>query len=131
MAGLKILIVDDDRDLAESLAEYLALDGHDVRLSFTGRGGRDTAINESFDHVLVDVGLPDIDGFEVLREIRAERPQLPIALMSGHSAQDLGPAATRLSATQVIIKPINLEDLTRRLVDGTLGLSPDAGSSGA
>ncbi len=121
MTGRKILIVDDDRDLAESLAEYLELDGHDVHVAFSGRSGRDAALSESFDSVLIDVGLPDLDGYRVMREILEQRPDLPVALMSGHSAQDLHPESAHLAMMDVIIKPIDLKLLSRRLADGTLG----------
>ena len=121
MSAGRLLIIDDDRDLAESLAEYLQLDGYEVQVSFSGRSGCEAALAGSFDCVLIDVGLPDIDGYQVMRQIVEKRPSLKVALMSGHSAQDLDPVSSRLRSVQVIMKPLDLDDLTRRLADGSLG----------
>jgi DNA-binding response OmpR family regulator len=67
-----VLVVDDNRDLAETYARLLALSGHDVRIAFDGAQGLKVAKVCRPDVALLDVGLPDIDGYELARRLRAE-----------------------------------------------------------
>jgi two-component system CheB/CheR fusion protein len=68
---LRVLVVDDNVDTAESLSWLLQSFGHDVRTAHTGLGAIDAAHDFRPDAVLLDVGLPDVDGFEVARRLRA------------------------------------------------------------
>lgn len=72
--GLSILIVEDDEDARESLCLMLALDGHDVNVVATGGLAVEAVLARPPDVIICDVGLPDMNGFEVLRAIRAARP---------------------------------------------------------
>jgi PAS domain S-box-containing protein len=71
-AGRRILVVDDNRDAAESLQALLALDGHTVALAFSGKAALDQAERIQPDVVILDIGLPDISGHEVARRLRAD-----------------------------------------------------------
>lgn len=66
------MVVDDNRDAAESLAMLLGLDGHDVRTASDGLAGLQLARDFCAQAVLLDIGLPGIDGYEVARRIRRE-----------------------------------------------------------
>lgn len=73
LAGaMRILLVDDNRDATDSLAMLLQMHGHDVMSAYEGRSALDLATRERPALVLVDIGLPDIDGFEVARRLRAD-----------------------------------------------------------
>jgi len=63
---LRVLVVDDDEDVAASLAEYLELDGFDVDIRHTGTAGRDTALAGGYDQIIMDVSLPDISGIDCM-----------------------------------------------------------------
>ena len=80
--GLKVLLVEDNEDSREVMAQMLSLQGHDVRSAPTGRAGVDEATSFQPDVALVDIGLPDIDGYEVARRIRkldlANAPRLVV-----------------------------------------------------
>jgi CheY-like chemotaxis protein len=80
--GLKVLLVEDNEDSREVMAEMLAMQGHSVRKAPTGRDGVDEAQAFEPDVALVDIGLPDIDGYEVARRIRklemANAPRLVV-----------------------------------------------------
>ncbi len=80
--GLKVLLVEDNEDSREVMAEMLTLQGHSVRSAPTGRNGVDEARSFEPDVALVDIGLPDIDGYEVARRIRklelANAPRLVV-----------------------------------------------------
>jgi DNA-binding response OmpR family regulator len=68
----RVLVVDDNRDLAKTWARLLGLSGHEVRIAFDGLQGLNLAKVFRPDVALLDVGLPDIDGYELARHLRAE-----------------------------------------------------------
>ncbi len=69
MSPSKLLIVDDDRDFADGLAEVMEILGHLVDVAFTGRAGVAAAAGNDYDAVVMDVALPDLSGVESLLEI--------------------------------------------------------------
>jgi CheY-like chemotaxis protein len=68
---LKVLVVDDNRDAAESCAALLSLDDHQVRMAFDGQHAIETASTFHPDVLLLDIGLPDMSGYQVAAKIRA------------------------------------------------------------
>jgi signal transduction histidine kinase len=68
----RILVVDDNRDAADSLAMLLGLEGHEVRVAYAGRDGIESAREFAPDTVILDLGLPDLSGYEVARALRQE-----------------------------------------------------------
>jgi CheY-like chemotaxis protein len=90
--GLHILLVEDDRNVAETMAALLGLSGHAVRLSADGPSALAAARDEPPDVVLLDIGLPGIDGYEVARRLRqqpTERRPLLIAITGrGQDAEE-------------------------------------------
>jgi CheY-like chemotaxis protein len=79
-AQRRILLVDDNQDAALSLQALLELEGHRVTLAFTGRSALDDAARLDADAVILDIGLPDVSGYDVARSLRAERG-LPAPLL--------------------------------------------------
>lgn len=115
MNGLRILIIDDDRDVAESLAEYLQLDGHEVDVRHNASSGLASALARDYQQIIVDVGLPDADGAQVARRILEHKSDAAVLLISGLSESNLSleeKAGTRL---MVLTKPVDLMALTRQL----------------
>jgi CheY-like chemotaxis protein len=115
--GLRILVVDDNADAAESLALLLRLHGHDVRLAPDGPAALALLKESAPDVVLLDLGLPGMDGHEVGRRLRrqpgCERTRV-VALTGSESDED------RLQAREAgfdayLVKPVDLEDLDRIL----------------
>jgi DNA-binding response OmpR family regulator len=115
MHRLSILIVDDDPDLAASLADFLALDGHEVHVELAGEAGINSAVQHDYDLTLMDIVLPDINGFDCLAEIRKIKPGAPVVLMTGFSANHLDQEAADQGDIEVLRKPIDLQALSRRL----------------
>lgn len=87
--GRRVLVVDDNRDAAESLQALLALDGHAVSLAFSGKAALDQAERMQPDVVILDIGLPDICGHEVARRLRADaRLSAPMLVaLTGHARE--------------------------------------------
>lgn len=80
--GLSVLVVDDNADAADSLREMLAMAGYRARAAYTGQAALDAIATEQPDVALLDIGLPDIDGYEVCRRIRARSQDHQPALIA-------------------------------------------------
>lgn len=89
---LKVLVIDDNRSHAEGLAELLSLSGFDASCVFTGTEGVDAARTLGVDAVLLDMNLPDINGFEVCRRLRRDPRTSSIAVVF-HTAQGSVPGS--------------------------------------
>jgi len=111
----KILLVDDDAALARMTAKALSLDKHNVELAHSGQDGLDRVLGGSYDLLILDVGLPDVDGFEICRSYRANRGQSPVIMLTGKgeiSDKELGFGA---GADDYITKPFSVKELSLRV----------------
>ena len=77
-----MLVVDDDEELCQLTADYLAPLGFHVEAAHTGESGAERALTEPWHAVILDVMLPDVDGFDVLRRIRA-KSKTPVIMLTG------------------------------------------------
>ena len=119
-AGLRLLIIDDNEDLAKGLAIYLSeRSGHEVRCANTGEAGIALAREFRPDAVLLDVGLPDIDGYEVARRLRAEDmlEDVPLIGISGFSTAADRRRAKRAGFDRYFVKPIAFDKLNDALAE--------------
>ena len=106
------ILVGDDTDLIVSLcAETLQAVGYTVRGAGSGEGVLDLLCTESFDLVLLDYRLPDMDGFEVFTRARALRPDLAFVLITAYGTTDVIDDATELGFTTVLLKPFTRDQL--------------------
>ena len=96
---MRILVVDDEPDLIESVRLGFTLQWREIDVlgAATGEAGLDAVEHEHPDIVLLDIGLPDIDGFEVLRQIRAFS-DVPVVMLESGNMRDSGDAAVMTSA---------------------------------
>jgi CheY-like chemotaxis protein len=114
----RILVVDDNRDSADSLARLLELMGHQTTIAYDGPSAVDSAESFRPEVALLDVGLPGIDGYEVCRRIRAQEWGKDIVLIA---ATGWGQPEDRRRSREAgfdhhMVKPIALDDLERFLV---------------
>jgi two-component system OmpR family response regulator len=111
----KILVVDDEEALNDLVSTGMRLAGHEVLVSDTGYGAVQQAAVGAPDLVVLDVNLPDIDGFEVCRRLRANSPRLPIIFLTAR----MDPADLREGfgggGDDYLVKPFRLEELTLRV----------------
>ncbi len=82
----RVLLVDDDPDITLALSDYLRKEGYDVEVVETGNAALHKGVTQPFDVVLLDVGLPDRDGIEVLVELSQRKPQLPVVLLTAFTS---------------------------------------------
>ncbi|MBC7385638.1 MAG: sigma-54-dependent Fis family transcriptional regulator [Cryobacterium sp.] len=104
-----VLIIDDEASIRSSLEGALKDEGYRVRSAASGRDGIDLLRAESVDVVVLDIWMPDLDGLETLKQIKAEFPDQPVIMMSGHGTIDTAVRATKLGAFDFLEKPPSLE----------------------
>ncbi len=109
-----ILLIDDDRDMAEMLAEYLGPEGYIVHLRYTAQSGLDRAKEGGLVLIILDVMLPDQDGFSVLHEIR-QQSRIPVIMLTTRAAVPDKVRALEAGADDYIPKPFTPIELLARI----------------
>lgn len=110
----RLLIVDDDARLAAMVSEYLAAAGFAVDRSATGLKGLEAVARTSYDAVILDVMLPDLDGFEVCRRIRA-RSEIPVLMLTARGDDTDRIVGLEIGADDYLPKPFNPRELLARI----------------
>ncbi|HTX23390.1 MAG TPA: response regulator [Steroidobacteraceae bacterium] len=125
----RVLVVDDNVDAAESIAMLLSLEGHEVRCVHAAEQALETARAFHPDLVLLDIGLPGMDGYEVARRLRSEQriERLRIVAVTGYGQQSDRARALDAGFDQHLVKPIDLEALHEVLGS----IAPPSPASGA
>jgi two-component system KDP operon response regulator KdpE len=112
--GARILVVDDEPAILRAVRTSLAGHGFDVETAETGREALDRSAFHHPDLILLDLGLPDVDGLEVVRTVR-ERGSTPIIILSVRGAERDKVAALDLGADDYLTKPFGVDELLARI----------------
>jgi len=112
--GLKILVIDDERAIRRYLRTSLAGHGHEVIEAGTGQAGLDAVLARKPDLIVLDLGLPDMDGVEVTRRLR-EWSTTPIIILSVRDREDDKVAALDAGADDYLTKPFGIGELLARV----------------
>ncbi len=120
-----ILIIEDEAALAAALAAVARRLGCEARLCATGEHGLQEAAREGVAIAVIDIGLPDMSGLEVLTELRARQPALPVIVITAHGNLENAVAARKLGAAGYLVKPLDLAEVQKTLRE-TLGAAPPA-----
>src|SRR5919202_1056592 len=116
MSTMKILVVDDERAVRESLRRALELEGYDVELAADGREGLyRLETNGQPDVVILDVLMPGVDGLEVCRRIRGAGNRVPILMLTASAEVENRVAGLDAGADDYLTKPFALEELLARV----------------
>lgn len=107
----RVLVVDDDNSIRRTLEMHLSDEGFDVLTAADGQEGVDLALGEAVDFVLLDLRLPKLDGFEVLRQVKAQKPALPVVVITAFDDMQTAIDAIRLGALDHLGKPLDLDQL--------------------
>jgi nitrogen regulation protein NR(I) len=107
-----LLVVDDERNVLYALEKGLRCDGLRIVTAQTGKAGIEAASREQPDAVLLDVRLPDLSGLDVLKELRAADPKLPVIVMTTHGTAETAIEAMQRGAFDYLLKPWDLDELT-------------------
>lgn len=111
----RILIVDDEAAIRQSLRVGLSPDGYVVTESESGMGALEAVRRQDTDLILLDLGLPDLDGLEVIKRIRYAQSNIPIIVLSTRSDETGKVAALDLGADDYVTKPFGIEELLARI----------------
>jgi DNA-binding NtrC family response regulator len=106
-----ILIIEDEHAVASALGAIGKRLGYEARLSASGRRGLDELARGEFALAILDIGLPDLSGLEVLKEIRQRAPGLPALIITAHGNLDNAVAAKKLGAAGYLVKPLDLREV--------------------
>jgi DNA-binding response OmpR family regulator len=112
---LKILVVEDDAPLARALKQSLVNQQHSVTWVATGQLGIDSHFSQAFDIVVLDLGLPDMDGMEVLKAIKQQNAQTPVLILTARDGTEHKVEGLDLGADDYLAKPFDLPELLARL----------------
>jgi len=110
-----ILLVEDEQNLHESLKMNLELEGYSITSAYDGIQALKAVQNEYFDLIIMDVMLPEIDGFNVTENIRLTNTEVPILILSAKGSSEDRVTGLRKGADDYLTKPFNLEELLLRV----------------
>jgi two-component system response regulator HydG len=108
---LRVLVIDDDKKLAEAIAESLQRKGHAVTVATSGKAGAAKVEQDDFDVVLTDLKMSDLDGLEVVRRVRRYQPEAEAYVITGYGDVKTAVEAMRLGAAHYLLKPIDMIEL--------------------
>jgi DNA-binding response OmpR family regulator len=111
----RVLLVEDDRDIAEPLARALGREGYEVSEAGDGRVALEGVLAAPPDLIILDIGLPGIDGLEVCRHVRDLHPQLPILMLTARDGELETVAGLDAGADDYVTKPFRLSVLLARV----------------
>ena len=111
----KVLIVDDEKDFLDIMAERMGAWGVEVSTTTSAENALKMVIKETYDVVIMDLMMPEMDGFKALKLFKETRPDLPIILLTANVPEEKCIEAIKLGAMDVIEKPADLNLLTQKI----------------
>jgi two-component system response regulator MprA len=112
---MRVLVVDDDRGLRDVLRRALSLSGYEVELAESGTGALTAVSSAVPDAMVLDIGLPDIDGLEVTRQLRRDGNRLPVLMLTARDAVSDRIDGLDAGADDYLVKPFDVDELKARL----------------
>jgi DNA-binding NtrC family response regulator len=117
MDDFRVLLVDDEVELVETLAERLQLRGIAAEAVTSGEAALARVMATPFEVVLVDVKMPGMGGLDLLKLVKKQRPATQVLLITGHGSTEDGDAGMREGAFDYVVKPVDIEVLVRKMRD--------------
>jgi DNA-binding response OmpR family regulator len=111
----KVLIVDDEKDFLDIMAERMSARGMAVSTASSAENALKMVLKESYDAVIMDLMMPEMDGFKALKLFKEIRPDVPIILLTANLMEEKCIEAIKLGAMDVIEKPADLNLLTKKI----------------
>jgi DNA-binding response OmpR family regulator len=111
----RVLLVEDDHDIAEPLARALGREGYDVSSAGDGRVALQTVLDAPPDLIILDIGLPGMNGLDVCRHVREVRPQVPILMLTARDGELETVAGLDAGADDYVTKPFRVTELLARV----------------
>jgi DNA-binding NtrC family response regulator len=111
----KVLLVDDEGDFLEALSQRMTARGMEVTTTTSAREAIKKAEEGSFDAVILDLMMPEMDGLEVLQTLKQKKPEIQVILLTGHGSVAKGIEAMKLGAMDFLEKPAEIKELTEKI----------------
>jgi DNA-binding response OmpR family regulator len=124
MDSRSVLVVEDDAAIRQGIGDALQYAGYQVLMASTGPDGLTQGLRATIDLLLLDLILPGMSGFDVLRAVREARPTLPIIILSARGEEGDRVQGLRLGADDYVVKPFSVRELLAR-VEAVLRRSPE------
>lgn len=115
MGEHRIIVIEDQEDLAALYERSLAKDGYRVTKAYTGEEGVAEFRSEGADAVLLDMTLPEMNGVQALQEIRAINANVPVIVATGETSDEIRQSCERLGVQAYLSKPVDYKELSRAL----------------
>ena len=115
MTQERVLIVDDEVDFTEVLSQRMQSRGIAVDTAAGGREALEKAKDKSYDAIVLDLSMPDMDGLETLKQLLGENPDQQVIMLTGCGTIEKGVEAIRLGAMDFLKKPASLQDLIEQV----------------
>lgn len=112
---MKVLVIEDQKELAENIKTYLEIEQYHVVTSYHGQDGYDLLLDEPFDAVILDLNLPGKDGMDICRDVRKEGFKSPIIMLTARSEKESIISGFTTGADDYVTKPFDMAVLTARL----------------
>jgi CheY-like chemotaxis protein len=109
--SLNVLIVDDDPMMAKTLADILQFKGYTTKTAHSGQAALEHCSSSLFDCVISDVKMPGMNGVELCRRLKCSIPEVSVVLMTAYSEDELVSKGRAEGATDVLTKPIHIDDM--------------------
>lgn len=116
MSRNKILIVDDEPNVCNFLSEFLDYKGFESTITLSGKDALNQLESEDFDLVLLDIIMPEMNGFEVLERINQMDNKVPVIILTGVRDQNVANDSIEMGAVDFISKPIDLDRLEQSII---------------
>lgn len=112
---MRVLLIEDDRATAQSIELMLKSEGFNIYVTDLGEEGVDLGKVYEYDIILLDLTLPDMNGFDVLRQLRNSRVETPVLILSGNSDIDTKVRGLGVGADDYVTKPFHKDELVARI----------------
>jgi DNA-binding NtrC family response regulator len=111
----KILLIDDEVDFLSAMSERMKARDMQVTTASSAKEGLEKVSAESFDAVILDLAMPEMDGIETLKILKEKNPDLQVILLTGHATIKQGIEAMKLGALDLLEKPADINALTAKI----------------
>ncbi len=111
----KVLLVDDDADFTDVVSERMESRGVGVDTAASGTEALEKVRDKSYDAIILDLAMPEMDGIETLKRLLADNPDLQVILLTGHATLAKGVEAIKLGAMDFLEKPAEIQKLMEKI----------------
>lgn len=112
---MKILIVEDEAKVAESIKKGLEENAFEADIAFNGITGRNMALDHAYDAVILDINLPEMNGYEVCKAIRQQNAEVPVLMLTAFGTIDNKTSGYGAGADDYLVKPFDFRELLLKL----------------